>query len=51
MTLRTVPINTEVFAPNWDHEEKVDLCKSYQRKFGVVTQFFEIISLESQQKC
>ena len=48
-----VPIlNTEVFAPNWDLAEKVDLCKSYwnpQRKMGVAMHVFEIICLESQQ--
>ena len=33
---------------------RVDLCKSYRnpkRKIGVATHLFEIISLESQQKC
>ena len=34
--------------------EKVDLCKGYwnpQRKTGLAPHFFEIISLEYQQKC
>ena len=51
--LRTVPTKYEVFASNWDHAQKVDLCKSYwnpKRKIGVATHFSEI-SLESQQKC
>jgi len=37
-----------------DHAEKVDLRKGYwnaQKKIRVATQFFELISLESQQKC
>jgi len=40
--------------PNRDHAEKVDLCESYwnpKRKMGVAMQFFEILSLESLQKC
>ena len=48
----TVP--TKVFAPDEDHAEKVDLCRGYwnpQRKVVVAVHFFEIISLESQQKC
>ena len=52
--LRTVLTNKEVFAPNWDHAEKVDLFTSYwnpQRKTGVAMHFFGIISLASQQKC
>ena len=52
--LRTVLNNTEVFAPNWYMRKKVDLFTSYwnpQRKIGVATHFFQIISLESQQKC
>ena len=37
-------LNTEVFVPNLQHAEKVDLCKSYwnpQRKLGVATLFFD----------
>ena len=37
-----------------DHAEKVDLYKGYwnpQRKIGVATNIFEIISPESEQKC
>ena len=40
--LRTVPTKYEVFAQNWHHAEKVDLCKSYwnpNRKMGVATHF------------
>ena len=47
-------LNTKDFVPGWDHAENVDLCKGYwnpQRKIGVATHFFEIIRLESQQKC
>ena len=35
-------------------KKKVELCKGYwnpQRKIGVAKHFFEIISLEAQQKC
>ena len=52
--LRTVPIKTKVSAPDWNHVQKVDLCKNYwnpKRKIGEATHFFETISLESQQKC
>jgi len=47
-------LNTKVFAPGKGHTGKVDLCKGYwnpQRKMGVAAHFFEIINLESQQKC
>ena len=41
--LRTVPTKYgEVFAPNWHHAEKVDLCKSYwnpKRKMNIATHF------------
>ena len=45
-------LNTAVFAPDQEHAEIVDLCKGYwnpQRKMGVATHFFEIISLDSRQ--
>ena len=44
----------KLFKDGEDHAENVDLCKGYwnpQRKIGVATHFFEIISLEPQQKC
>ena len=47
-------LNTKVFAPGTDYPEKVDLYKGYwnpQRKIGVATHIFEMISPESQQKC
>ena len=47
-------LNTMVFVLGKDHVEKVDLCKDYwnpRRKIAVARHFFEIISLESQQKC
>ena len=51
--LRTVPTKYKGFCADWDHAEKVDLCKGYwnsQRKIGAATHFFGIISLESQKK-
>ena len=51
--LTTVLNNTEVFCAKLVHSEKVDLFTTYwnpQRKIGVATHFFEMISLESQQK-
>ena len=53
-SLRRCLLNAKVFAPGKDHAEKVNFCKGNwnpQRKIWVTTHFFEIISLESQQKC
>ena len=53
-TLRTVPTKYKGFCARLGPCGKVDLCEGYwnpQRKIGVATNFFEIISLESQLKC
>ena len=54
VTLGRCLLNTKDSAPGLDHAEKLDLCKGYgnpRRKIGVAKYFFEIINLESQQKC
>ena len=52
--LRPLGVETRTESGYKEGEEKVDLCKgswNRQRKMRITTNFSEITSLESQQKC